>query len=70
LIAHRGGQGLEQPCLGDGAPRPGARVENHGTITLRDQGLAALVGPVAANSGTIRARMGRVAIAATGWRRR
>jgi hypothetical protein len=38
-------------------------VENHGTITLRDQGLAALVGPVAANSGTIRARMGRVAIA-------
>ena len=47
----------------DGAPRPGARVENHGTITLRDQGLAALVGPVAANSGTIRARMGRVAIA-------
>jgi filamentous hemagglutinin family protein len=47
----------------DGAPRPGARVENQGTITLRDQGLAALVGPVAANSGTIRARMGRVAIA-------
>ena len=47
----------------DGAPRPGARVENRGTITVRDQGLAALVGPVAANSGTIRARMGRVAIA-------
>ena len=47
----------------DGTPRPGARVENRGTITVRDQGLAALVGPVAANSGTIRARMGRVAIA-------
>jgi filamentous hemagglutinin family protein len=47
----------------DGAPRPGARVENRGTITVRDQGLAALVGPVAANSGTIRARLGRVAIA-------
>lgn len=47
----------------DGAPRPGARVENRGTITVRDQGLAALVGPVAANSGTIRARLGRVAVA-------
>lgn len=47
----------------DGAPRPGARVENRGTITLREQGLAALVGPVAANAGTIRARLGRVAIA-------
>lgn len=47
----------------DGAPRPGARVENRGNITVRDQGLAALVGPVAANSGTIRARLGRVAVA-------
>jgi filamentous hemagglutinin family protein len=47
----------------DGAPRPGARVENHGTVTVRDQGLAALVGPAAANAGTIRARLGRVAIA-------
>ncbi len=47
----------------DGAPRPGARVENRGTITVRDQGLAALVGPVAANSGIIAARLGRVAIA-------
>ncbi|WP_170985065.1 filamentous hemagglutinin N-terminal domain-containing protein [Roseomonas sp. AR75] len=47
----------------DRAPRPGARVENRGTITVREQGLAALVGPVAANSGTIRARLGRVAIA-------
>jgi filamentous hemagglutinin family protein len=47
----------------DGAPRPGARVENRGTITVREQGLAALVSPVAANSGTIRARLGRVAVA-------
>jgi filamentous hemagglutinin family protein len=47
----------------DGAPRPGARVENRGTITVREQGLAALVGPAVANSGTIRARLGRVALA-------
>ncbi|MGG5823679.1 filamentous hemagglutinin N-terminal domain-containing protein [Falsiroseomonas sp. HW251] len=47
----------------DGQPRAGARVENRGTITVRDRGMAALVGPVAANSGTIRARLGRVAIA-------
>jgi filamentous hemagglutinin family protein len=47
----------------DGAPRPGARVENRGSITVADRGLAALVGPVAANSGTIRARLGRVALA-------
>lgn len=47
----------------DGQPRPGARVENRGSITVRDRGMAALVGPVAANSGTIRARLGRVAIA-------
>jgi filamentous hemagglutinin family protein len=47
----------------DGAPRPGARVENRGSITVADQGLAALVGPVAANSGSIRARLGRVALA-------
>jgi filamentous hemagglutinin family protein len=51
----------------DGAPRPGARpgarVENRGTITVADQGLAALVGPVVANSGSIRARLGRVALA-------
>jgi filamentous hemagglutinin family protein len=47
----------------DGTPRPGARVENRGTITVREQGLAALVGPVVANSGTIRARLGRVALA-------
>ncbi len=48
----------------DGAPRPGARVENRGTITVADRGLAALVGPGAANSGVIRARLGRVALGA------
>ncbi len=47
----------------DGQPRPGARIENRGTITVREQGLAALVGPTVANSGTIRARLGRVAMA-------
>lgn len=47
----------------DGAPRPGARVENRGRITVAEQGLAALVGPVVANSGTIQARLGRVALA-------
>ncbi|WP_236552575.1 filamentous hemagglutinin N-terminal domain-containing protein [Belnapia sp. F-4-1] len=47
----------------DGAPRPGARVENHGSITVADRGLAALVGPRVGNTGTIRARLGRVALA-------
>jgi filamentous hemagglutinin family protein len=47
----------------EGAPRPGARIENRGSITVADQGLAALVGPVVANSGSIRARLGRVALA-------
>ncbi|MGK7863517.1 two-partner secretion domain-containing protein [Falsiroseomonas sp. E2-1-a4] len=47
----------------DGAPRPGARVENRGSITVAQQGLAALVGPQVANSGSIRARLGRVALA-------
>src|SRR5262249_9192256 len=46
-----------------GPRRPGARAENRGTITVRERGMAALVGPVAANAGTIRARLGRVAIA-------
>ncbi|MEO3475782.1 filamentous hemagglutinin N-terminal domain-containing protein [Roseomonas sp. CAU 1739] len=48
----------------DGAPRPGARVENHGTITVADRGLAALVGPGVSNSGVIRANLGRVALGA------
>ncbi|WP_439597557.1 two-partner secretion domain-containing protein [Falsiroseomonas sp.] len=48
----------------DGVPRPGARVENRGQVTVAQQGLAALVAPQVANSGTIRARLGRVALAA------
>ena len=47
----------------DGAPKPGARVENHGSITVADRGLAALVGPRVGNTGTIRARLGRLALA-------
>jgi filamentous hemagglutinin family protein len=46
----------------DGAPNEGAKVENHGDITVADRGLAALVGPRVGNSGTIRARLGRVAL--------
>ncbi len=40
--------------------QPGARVENQGSITVRESGLAALVAPQVANRGTIAARMGRV----------
>ena len=47
----------------DQAARAGAKVENHGTITVAQAGLAALVGPQVANSGVIRAQMGRVLLA-------
>ncbi len=43
-------------------PRPGARVSNAGGISVAAGGLAALVGPEVANSGSIRARLGRVAL--------
>ncbi|MDB5415935.1 MAG: hypothetical protein JWR10_4270 [Rubritepida sp.] len=43
--------------------RPDARIENNGTITVREAGLAALVAPQVANRGTITARMGRVVLA-------
>ena len=43
--------------------RPGARVENRGRITVREQGLAVLAGPRVANSGVIEARLGRVGLA-------
>ncbi|MGG5809329.1 filamentous hemagglutinin N-terminal domain-containing protein [Falsiroseomonas sp. CW058] len=46
-----------------GAPRPGARVENHGTVTVADRGLAAFVAPGVSNTGTIRGRLARVALA-------
>jgi len=42
--------------------QPGARIENQGSITVRDAGLAALVAPQVANRGTIAARMGRVVL--------
>ena len=48
---------LDQPA------RQGARIENHGTITVRQAGLAALVGPQVANSGVIHAPMGHVVLA-------
>lgn len=48
---------LDQPAA------PGAQVVNEGRITVRDGGLAALVGPTARNAGTIEARLGRVQIA-------
>jgi filamentous hemagglutinin family protein len=40
-----------------------ATVENRGTITVADQGLAALVAPGVTNAGVIRARTGTVALA-------
>ncbi|MFN7001349.1 MAG: filamentous hemagglutinin N-terminal domain-containing protein, partial [Elioraea tepidiphila] len=46
-----------------GGEAAGARVENQGTITVREAGLAALVGGRVANSGTIVARRGTVALA-------
>ncbi|HTN11659.1 MAG TPA: filamentous hemagglutinin N-terminal domain-containing protein, partial [Acetobacteraceae bacterium] len=47
----------------DQPARPGAGVANHGTITVGQTGLAALVAPQVANSGVIRAQMGRVVLA-------
>jgi len=47
----------------DGAPSPGARVENHGTVTVADRGIAVLAGPGVTNTGTIQARLGKIALA-------
>ena len=47
----------------DQAPKPGAMVSNAGNITLRQAGLAVLVAPGVANSGTITAPMGHVILA-------
>ena len=44
----------------DQAGHPGAAISNAGNITIRQAGLAALVAPQVANSGTITARLGRV----------
>ena len=46
----------------DQPARPGAAVVNNGDITIRQAGLAALVGPTVANSGVISARLGRVVL--------
>ena len=42
---------------------PGGTVVNRGVVTVAEGGLAALVAPGVENSGTIRARLGRVALA-------
>ena len=42
---------------------PNARIENAGTITIKEAGLAALVAPQVANSGVINARLGHVVLA-------
>ena len=47
----------------DQAPNPNARIANAGRITVRQAGLAALVAPQVANSGTITASMGHVVLA-------
>ncbi|WP_457661921.1 two-partner secretion domain-containing protein [Sinorhizobium medicae] len=47
----------------EGGARPGASVVNHGTISVRDAGLAAFVAPHVRNEGVITADFGRVALA-------
>ncbi|MBN8892303.1 MAG: filamentous hemagglutinin N-terminal domain-containing protein, partial [Rhodospirillales bacterium] len=47
----------------DQPARAGASVVNQGTITVAQTGLAALVAPQVANSGVIRAQLGRVVLA-------
>ena len=47
------------------SPNGGATVQNAGTITVRDKGLAALVAPAVSNTGTITANMGEVTLAGT-----
>ncbi len=44
--------------------KPGARVENQGSITVGEGGFAALVGHNVDNNGVITARLGKVALAA------
>jgi filamentous hemagglutinin family protein len=53
----------ERRLVFDRPGNPDARIENRGTITVREAGLAALVAPQVANHGVITARMGRVALA-------
>ncbi len=52
-----GGLRLDRPA------RPGAGIVNAGTLTMKQAGLAALVAPSVANSGTITAKLGHVVLA-------
>jgi filamentous hemagglutinin family protein len=47
----------------DQAANAGAKIENQGTITVNQNGLAALVAPRVRNSGKIQAKMGTVILA-------
>jgi filamentous hemagglutinin family protein len=47
----------------DQAANPNASVVNQGKLTVTEAGLAALVAPTVANSGTITAKLGHVALA-------
>lgn len=47
------------------AGHPGAAIINKGNISVRDQGLTALVAPAVRNEGIIGARLGKVALAST-----
>ena len=50
--------------FGTASGSPTAGIENHGHISIRDSGLAALVAPRVRNSGVIEARLGRVVLGA------
>ncbi|MDD2877792.1 MAG: filamentous hemagglutinin N-terminal domain-containing protein [Acidiphilium sp.] len=47
----------------DAPPKPGARIVNDGTITMKQAGLAAFVAPQVVNRGTIIATLGHVILA-------
>jgi filamentous hemagglutinin family protein len=47
----------------DQPAHPGARIDNAGTLTVREAGLAALVAPAVANAGVINAKLGHVVLA-------
>ncbi|WP_417069668.1 filamentous hemagglutinin N-terminal domain-containing protein [Niveibacterium terrae] len=46
------------------SPSTQAAIENHGHISIKDSGLAAMVAPRVRNAGVIEARLGRVALGA------
>jgi filamentous hemagglutinin family protein len=47
----------------DAPPKPGARIVNDGTITMKQAGLAAFVAPQVINRGTITATLGHIILA-------